>query len=108
MDAINTPGVIPNVQSAWDTFVVTKCSKSSQAALNNYNSIMMSELSGQLPCDNDQIRRVHGVALEKGVAQLEGEISGISAITAEKYLRELTVWTYVNKINISKVISIIP
>ncbi|KAJ7380884.1 hypothetical protein OS493_004467 [Desmophyllum pertusum] len=25
VEAINTPGVIPNVQTAWETFVVTKC-----------------------------------------------------------------------------------
>lgn len=104
VEAINTPGVIPNVQSAWDTFVVTKCSESTQAALNVYDSIMTSGLSGHLPCDSDKIRQVHEVALEKGVAQLEGETVGISAITTEKYLRELTVWTYMNKTNIINVI----
>ena len=91
VEAINTPGVIPNVQTAWDTFVVTKCSEALQTALNVYDSVMKSALSGQLPCDNDKIRQHHDVALEKGVAQLEGETFGISAVTTEKYLRELTV-----------------
>lgn len=93
VEAINTPGVIPNVQSAWETFVVTKCSEASQAALNIYDTTMTSELSGQLPCDNDKIRQIHENALAKGVSQMEGETFGISAITYEKYLRELTVWT---------------
>lgn len=90
VEAINTPGVIPNVQTAWDTFVVTKCSEALQTALNVYDSVMKSGLSGQLPCDNDKIRQHHDVALEKGVAQLEGETFGISAVTTERYLRELT------------------
>ena len=81
MQAINTPGVIPNVQSTWETFVGTKCSEASQAALNFYDTTMTSGLSGQLPCDNDKIRQIHGNALERGAPQMEGETVGISAIT---------------------------
>lgn len=91
MESINTPGVIPNVQSAWETFVLTKCSEATQAALSVYDATMTAGLSGQLPCDNGVIRHYHEQALEKGVAQLESETAGMSTVTTEKYLRELTV-----------------
>ena len=91
MEAINTPGAVPSVQSAWDTFVGVKCTEASQAALAIYDSLMNSELSGRLPCDNDVIRQNHDAALEKGVAHLEDETSGLSAVTTEKVMRELTV-----------------
>lgn len=91
MEAINTPGVIPNVQTAWETFVVTKCSEAGHAALKAYDVIMTSRLSGHLPCDSEEIRKSHEAALEQGIAQLEVETFGISTATTEKYLRELTV-----------------
>ena len=89
--AINTPGVIPNVETAWKTFVVTKCSEAMNAALKAYDVIMTSRLAGQLPCDNEEIRNSHNAALEQGIAQLEAETMWISADTTQKYLRELTV-----------------
>ena len=91
MEAINTPGVIPNVQTAWETFVVTKCSEATNATLTAYDAIMTSRLAGQMPCDNEEIRNSHEAALEQGIAQLEAETMRISAVTTEKYLRELTV-----------------
>ena len=91
VEAINTPGVVPSVQSAWDTFVGVKCTEASQAALTIYDSLMNSGLSGRLPCDNDVIRQNHDAAPEKGVAHLEDETSGLSAVTTEKVMRELTV-----------------
>ena len=91
VEAINTPCVVPSVQSAWDTFVGVKCTEASQAALTIYDSLMKSGLSGRLPCDNDVIRQNHDAAFEKGVAHLEDETSGLSAVTTEKVMRELTV-----------------
>ena len=93
MEAINTPGVIPNVQTAWETFVVTKCSEAANTALNAYDVIVASRLAGSLPCDNEEIRNSHEAAFKQGIAQLKVETMGISAVTAQKYLRELTVST---------------
>ena len=70
---------------------MTKCSEAADAALKAYDAIMTSRLAGQLPCDNEEIRNSHEAALEQGIAQLEVETMGISAVTTEKYLRELTV-----------------
>ena len=83
--------MIPNVQTAWETFVVSKCSEAANAAQKSYDVIMTSRLAGQLPCDNEEIRNNHDAALKQGIAQLEAETMGISAVTTEKYLRELTV-----------------
>ena len=91
MEAINTPGVIPNVQTAWETFVVTKCSEAANGALKAYDVMMTSRLAGHLPCDNEEIRNSHEAALEQSIAQLQVETTGISAVTTEKYLKELTV-----------------
>ena len=88
---MNTPGVIPNVQTAWETFVVTKCSEAANAALNAYDVIVASRLAGLLPCDNEEIRSSHEAALKQGIAQLKVETMGISAVTTEKYLRVQTV-----------------
>ena len=83
--------MIPNVQTAWETFVVTKCSEATNNALKAYDVMMTSRLAGQLPCDNEEIRNSHEAALEQGIAQLEAETMGISAVTTEKYLKELRV-----------------
>ena len=95
MEAINTPGVIPNVETAWETFVISKCSEALNAALQAYDVIMKSRLCGQLPCDSDEIRKSHENALEQGIAQLQVETVGISVVTIEKYFRELTVRIFI-------------
>ncbi|PFX12761.1 Guanylate-binding protein 6 [Stylophora pistillata] len=87
--AINTPGVIPNIQSAWDTFVTDKCSEATHAAMHVYNAIMHSKLSNQVPCDSEDIRKYHETALDQAIGQLEVETIGISSVTIERYLNEL-------------------
>ena len=54
---VDTPGLVPSVQSAWDTFVGVKSTEASQAALTIYDSLMNSGLSGRLPRDNDVVRK---------------------------------------------------
>ena len=83
--------MIPNVQTAWETFVMTKCSEVRQASFRLYKETMTAELSGKLPCDNDVIRQKHEMALQKGLALLDEETFGIAATTTEKYLKEMVV-----------------
>ncbi|XP_022809869.1 uncharacterized protein LOC111346873 [Stylophora pistillata] len=92
--AINTPGVIPNIQSAWDTFVTDKCSEATHAAMHVYNAIMHSKLSNQVPCDSEDIRKYHETALDQAIGQLEVETIGISSVTIERYLNELMVRSF--------------
>ena len=91
VEAINSPGKIPNVQTAWETFVMTKCSEARQASFHLYQETMKAELSGKLPCDNDVIRMKHKTALQKGLALLEEETFGFAATTTEKCLKEMMV-----------------
>lgn len=89
--ALNTPGTVPSVQSAWETFVHTKCSEAKVAALQVYQSYMESQLDGVLPCDSDEIRLVQQTAIEESMRLFQGETFGVSATSSEKYLDELTV-----------------
>ena len=94
--AINTPGTIPNLQKAWDTFVDEKCSGAKEDALVTYDKLTSQGLSGQLPCDNDTIRLVHNAAFEECEGHFMAEIAGISTDTVEKYMKELKV-SHLNK-----------
>ncbi|KAJ7380900.1 hypothetical protein OS493_004483 [Desmophyllum pertusum] len=85
---INTPSVI-NVQSVWDTFVETKCSDATRGALDAYEVAMTSQLKDKLPCDNDQLRGSHGIALENSEGYFMAETAGISTNTIEMYLKKL-------------------
>ncbi|XP_078366399.1 guanylate-binding protein 6-like isoform X2 [Oculina patagonica] len=89
VQAINTPGIIPNVQNAWDTFVETKCSAAITDALDAYDVTMASQLKSKLPCENDQLRISHGMALESSEGHFMAETAGISTKTTEKYLKKL-------------------
>ena len=95
--AINTPGVIPNVQNAWDSFVEAKCSATIKDAMDVYEVAMMSQLKDELPCDNDQLRRSHEMALKNSESHFMADTAGISTNTIEKYLKKLKVRHKTNK-----------
>jgi len=85
--ALNTPGVVPNVQSAWETFVHKKCTEAKCAAVQVYDKAMSTQLDKcQLPCDSDDIRKMQKNAVEESMAVFQEEIVGISALSSEKYL----------------------
>ena len=91
VQAINSPGGIPNVQNAWETFVQMKCSEAIKGALENYENVMTSRLKDKLPCDNDELSKVHGTAFETSEAYFMAETAGISTSTTETYLNKLKV-----------------
>lgn len=89
--AINTPGAIPNVQAAWETFVETKCFDAKRISQETYEGLMETLLSDKMPCDNDEIRKNHNVALEECQGQFMAETTGMSTNTTERHLRQLKV-----------------
>lgn len=91
VDAINRPNVIPNVQSAWDTFVAVKCSDAKQAALVTYDALLTSQLTDELPCSNVRIRMRHSDAFDVCQEQFMAEMAGISTNTVERTVGELKV-----------------
>ena len=91
VEAINSPGVIPNIQNAWETFVDRKCSKAITEAVKKYEEVMESNLKEERPCDDDELRKFHGKALKKGEGYFMTELVGISTRTTKKYLDKLKV-----------------
>ena len=91
VEAISTPGVIPNVQSAWQAFVETKCFDARQVSQETYDGCMATQLSDKMPCDNDEIRENHNIVLKACQQQFMAETTGISTSTTEKHLRALQV-----------------
>ena len=91
VEAINFPGAIPNVQKTWDICVEKKSVDTIKAALENYENEMASRLQDKLPCDNDELRNGHQVALETSQRYFMDETAGISTKTTERYLNELKV-----------------
>ena len=92
VDAMNTPGTIPNVQTAWDLFVQIKCSDAKKVSQQKYSELMNSLLPhGKLPCDNAEIRMCHNSALEETESLFMEETTGISTNTVEKQMRQLKV-----------------
>lgn len=89
VQAINTPGVIPNVQNAWETFVEMKSSEAIKGGVEKYETVMTSQLKDNLPCDNDELRKIHGIAFENSEGYFMTETVGISTNTTETYLNKL-------------------
>ena len=90
--ALNTPGMIPNVQSAWETFVHTKCTEAKCAAVQVYDKAISTQLDRcKLPCDSDDIRKMQKNAVEESMAVFQAETVGVSASSSEKYREELMV-----------------
>ena len=92
VEALNTPGMVPSVQSAWETFVTTKCTEAKCAAEQVYDKVMSTQLDKcQLPCDSDDIRKMQKNAVDKSMAVFQAEIVGVSSLSSDKYREELKV-----------------
>ncbi|XP_067054238.1 guanylate-binding protein 4-like [Acropora muricata] len=92
--ALNTPGMVSSVQSAWETFVHAKCTEAKYAAVQVYDKAMLTQLDKcQLPCDSDDIRKMQKNAVEKSMVVFQAETVGFSATSSEIYLKELMEYT---------------
>jgi len=56
-----------------------------------YEGTITSQLDGALPCDSDDIRRVHEMAMEESLKGFQTGTIQISAESCNKYLEELMV-----------------
>ena len=91
MDALNTPGAVPNVENAWDLFIRSKCSQATMVALQTYKDKMEAQLQDVLPCQSDYIREAHRQAFAACLEAFKEEMNSISVKNMEKYLKELAV-----------------
>lgn len=88
--AINDPSCIPNVQTAWETFVRGKCDEAKKTALSAYDKIMKANLS-KLPCEGDKILASHESATDESRTIFREETLGISTEDIRKVSEELMV-----------------
>ncbi|PFX13324.1 Guanylate-binding protein 4 [Stylophora pistillata] len=89
VEAINDPHNVPNVQTAWETFVNIKCEGAKKKAITAYEKKAKEELS-KLPCDDEEILRGNDSATHEMMATFEQETHGISIDHTKPYLEELT------------------
>ena len=84
--------MVPSVQSAWETFVNTKCTEAKCAAVQGYDKAMSTQLDKcQFPCDSDDIKKMQQNAVEESKSVFQAEIVGVSSLNSRKYLEELMV-----------------
>ncbi|KAL9979036.1 hypothetical protein ACROYT_G016628 [Oculina patagonica] len=88
--AVNSPGAVPVVQSAWDVFTKTKCTQ----ALNDAKAVYeggMKEFRERirLPCDDRKIRSSHEDHLLEALTFFESETEETSVTARWLYMEEL-------------------
>ena len=103
IEALNTPGAVPNVQSAWETFVGKKCFDAKQTALVTYEGILTS---AALPCDDDKICAVHDAAYKTCQEHFLADVEGISEDTVKLHLTDLKVSAWKTVIRNTRVLGI--
>ena len=91
VDALNTPGTVPNVESAWETFVHNKCTEVLAAALAAYKQEMTSQVKDKIPCEADDIRAAHEKAVDVGLVAFRRETFDLSTKHVVEYLTEFRV-----------------
>ena len=91
VNALNTPGAVPNIENAWDVFIRSKCSQATMLALQTYKEKIETQLQNILPCTSDEIREAHRKAFAACLQTFKQETNSISVKNMEKYLKELAV-----------------
>lgn len=90
VDAINDPNSIPNVQTAWETYVQRKCQEAKRKAMLAYDKKIKAELF-KLPCDGEKILASHESAICQSMAIFNEETVGISSDHTKRDSEELMV-----------------
>ena len=92
VEAINDPNNVPNVQTAWETYVQDKCKKAKNKAMMAYDKKIKAELS-KLPCDGEKILASHESATREMMAIFNQETKGIASDRTKHNFEELMVRT---------------
>lgn len=90
-EAINDPDAIPNVETAWDTFVITKCAEARKEAFQIYDERMTQLMSKRLPCDNEEIQKNHETAQRESMEKFELETDALISKAIREEWKKLTV-----------------
>lgn len=87
---VNSPGAVPVVQSAWDTFTKTKCIETLENAKAVYDGGMSEFIQRTgLPCDDRKIRQHHEDHLLEALSFFESYTEDIDVTARWIYIEEL-------------------
>ena len=90
IEAINDPNNVPNVQTAWETFVQGKRGEAKRKALVAYDNKMKEELR-ELPCSDEKMQASHESASRNMIAVFNEETYCISSERIKTDYEKLTV-----------------
>ena len=91
-DAINDPGLIPNVEATWDTYVKSKCSEAKVKALEIYDGVMTGVMPSRMPCGGEEIlKKKNEKAQHASMEAFEEETAELISTIIDKEWRQLSV-----------------
>ena len=91
IEAINDPDAIPNIETAWDTFVRAKCAEARKGAFQIYDKRMTQLMSERLPCDNGEMQKNHETAQRESMEKFELETDELISKAIREESIKLTV-----------------
>ena len=94
VDAINTPGAIPDLEQGWMAVVKLQLKEHTEKLVVEYEREMEESLRGNLPMEERNIMRIHEITLNKMKRSLEQESFHINPLNSspedvEPLLKEL-------------------
>lgn len=89
-DAINDPNAIPNVETAWVTYVRKKCSEAKKVALETYDEAMTKLMSSRLPCESEDVQKNHETSQSQAMDSFDTETAELISTIIGRELNHLT------------------
>lgn len=94
VQAVNSPGAVPVVESAWNVFTKTKCTQTLNDAKALYDGgIREFKEKVCLPCDDRKIRNAHQDYLLEALTFFETEAEDTAVMARWIYIEELANYT---------------
>lgn len=90
-DALNDPDAIPNVEAAWDTYVMKKCSEAKIHALGTYDQNMTREMTSIFPCEVEELLKCHEFCQRRCMEIFEKEMAEFTSTCIDEDFNELLV-----------------
>lgn len=94
VEAINTPGAIPDLEQGWQAVIRLKIKECSDKMVNDYKREMADALTGKFPMGESSLMRIHMKILKKVSNNLQKEIQCIDPLhctdeDSQPHLRKL-------------------
>ena len=100
VDVINIPDILPNFQQGWLAQIKVKCMEIVEELAEEYHTVMVDSVSGNLPLEENDLIRIHKVAANKKQMILESKLHELDPLflsiskeeTAEVFEQRLAVY----------------